>query len=41
MAGLCPRKIREALDDPRPSIPAEEVRRHMRELHEARLKRGS
>jgi hypothetical protein len=29
------RKVRESLDDPRPSIPAEEVRRHLRELHEA------
>ena len=34
------RKVRESLDDPRPSIPAEEVRRYLRELHEARLKRG-
>ncbi|HLL30467.1 MAG TPA: hypothetical protein VK403_05680 [Allosphingosinicella sp.] len=34
------RKVRESLDDPRPSIPAEEVRRYLRELHEAHLKRG-
>ena len=34
------RKVRESLDDPRPSIPAEEVRRYLRELHEARMKRG-
>ena len=33
-------KIRESLDDPRPSIPAAEVRRRLRERHEARLKRG-
>ncbi|HEX6376746.1 MAG TPA: hypothetical protein VFZ91_13620 [Allosphingosinicella sp.] len=32
-------KIRESLDDPRPSIPAEEVRQHLKELHEAHLKR--
>jgi hypothetical protein len=35
------RKVRESLDDPRPSIPAEEVRRHLREMHEERLKRGA
>jgi hypothetical protein len=34
------RKVRESLDDPRPSIPAEEVRRRLRERHEARLRRG-
>jgi len=34
------RKVRESLDDPRPSIPAAEVRRHLRERHEARLRRG-
>jgi hypothetical protein len=33
------KKVRESLDDPRPSIPAEEVRRHLQELHEERLKR--
>jgi antitoxin ParD1/3/4 len=33
------RKVRQSLDDPRPSVPAEEVRRYLRELHEARLKR--
>ncbi|HYW16342.1 MAG TPA: hypothetical protein VE891_09335 [Allosphingosinicella sp.] len=33
------RKVRESLDDPRPSIPAEEVRRHLQEMHEERLKR--
>jgi hypothetical protein len=33
------RKVQESLDDPRPSIPAEEVRRQMRELHEEQLKR--
>lgn len=35
------RKVRESLDDPRPSIPAEEVRRHLRELHEERLRRDA
>jgi len=34
-------KVREAFDDPRPSIPAEEVARRLRERHEARLKRGA
>src|SRR5687768_13514897 len=34
------RKVRASLEDPRPSIPAEEVRRHMLELHESYLKRG-
>ncbi|TMJ11760.1 MAG: type II toxin-antitoxin system ParD family antitoxin [Alphaproteobacteria bacterium] len=33
------RKVQESLDDPRPSIPAAEVRRHLRELHEARVRR--
>lgn len=33
-------KIREALEDPRPPIPAEEVRRRLRERHESRLRRG-
>lgn len=35
------RMIRESLDDPRPDIPAEEVRRHLRELHEERLRRDT
>jgi PaaA2-like antitoxin len=35
------RKVRESLDDPRPSIPAEEVRRRMLERHQAYLKRGT
>jgi hypothetical protein len=35
------RKIREGLDDPRPSIPAEEVRRRILERHQARLKRDA
>jgi hypothetical protein len=35
------RKVQEALDDPRPSIPAEEVRRRIIERHEAYLKRGA
>jgi len=34
-------KIDEALADPRPPIPADEVERHLRERHEARLKRGA
>jgi hypothetical protein len=34
-------QIREALDDPRPPIPAKEVRRRILERHEAYLKRGS
>jgi hypothetical protein len=34
------RMIQEALDDPRPSIPADEVRRRIAERHEAYLKRG-
>lgn len=34
------RMIREALDDPRPPIPADEVRRRILERHEAYLKRG-
>jgi hypothetical protein len=32
------RMIRESLDDPRPSIPAEEVFAELRARHEARLK---
>jgi antitoxin ParD1/3/4 len=32
-------KIDEALQDPRPPIPAAEVERHLLERHEARLKR--
>lgn len=32
------RKIQEAYDDPRPSIPAEEVFRDLREHHAARMK---
>lgn len=35
------RMIQESLDDPRPSIPAEEVRRHLQELHEERLRRDA
>jgi hypothetical protein len=35
------RKVRESLDDPRPSIPAEEVRRRLLERHKAYLKRGT
>jgi antitoxin ParD1/3/4 len=41
---LLRRKVKAALDDPRPSIPAEEVFRDMRSLHAQRLKaakRGS
>lgn|GEM_PF-1187425 len=34
-------KVQESLDDPRPSIPAEEVRRRILERHEARLKRDT
>lgn len=34
------RMIREALDDPRPPISADEVRRRILERHEAYLKRG-
>lgn len=34
-------KVQESLDDPRPPIPAEEVRRRLRERHEAYLKRGA
>jgi hypothetical protein len=34
-------RIRESLADPRPSIPAAEVRAHLRALHEKRLKRGA
>jgi antitoxin ParD1/3/4 len=32
------RKIQEAYDDPRPSIPAEEVFRDLRKHHAARMK---
>lgn len=35
------RKVRESIDDPRPAIPAEEVRRRILERHEAYLKRGA
>jgi hypothetical protein len=35
------RKVRESLDDPRPSTPAEEVHRHILERHEAYLKRSA
>ncbi len=35
------RKVRESLDDPRPSISAEEVHRRILERHEAYLKRGA
>ncbi|HEX8366145.1 MAG TPA: stability determinant [Allosphingosinicella sp.] len=35
------RMIRESLDDPRPSIPAEEVFAELKARHEARLKRGA
>jgi hypothetical protein len=34
-------RIRESLADPRPNIPAAEVRAHLEALHEARLKRGA
>ena len=34
-------RIRESLADPRPNIPAAEVRAHLKALHEARLKRGA
>jgi hypothetical protein len=34
-------KIRESLDDPRPSIPPEEIHRRILERHEAYLKRGT
>lgn len=34
-------KVRESLDDPRPPIPAAEVRRRLRERHEERLRRGA
>lgn len=37
--GYVRRKVQESLDDPRPSNPAAEVRRHLRELHEEQLKR--
>lgn len=39
--GYVRKKIRESLDDPRPAIPAEEVRRRILERHEAYLKRGT
>ena len=35
------KRIRESLADPRPPIPASEVRASLRALHEARLKRGA
>jgi hypothetical protein len=34
-------RIRESLADPRPSIPAAQVRAEIKALHEARLKRGA
>jgi antitoxin ParD1/3/4 len=34
-------KIGEALDDPRPPVPADEVERRLKARHEARLKRGA
>jgi hypothetical protein len=34
-------RIKESLADPRPSIPAAEVRAHLRALHDERLKRGA
>jgi hypothetical protein len=34
-------RIKESLADPRPSIPAAQVRAHLKALHEARLKRGA
>jgi antitoxin ParD1/3/4 len=33
-------KVKESLDDPRPSVPAEEVFERLRARHEARLKEG-
>lgn len=35
------RRIRESLADPRPPIPASQVRASLRALHEGRLKRGA
>ena len=35
---LLRRKIQEAYDDPRPSVPAEDVFRRLREHHAARVK---
>lgn len=35
------RKVRESLDDPRPSIPVEEVRRRILERHNAHLERAT
>lgn len=32
--------VQESLDDPRPSLPGEEVLARIRQRHEARLKRG-
>jgi hypothetical protein len=32
-------RLKESLADPRPSIPAAQVRAHLKALHEARLKR--
>jgi len=34
-------RLKESLADPRPSIPAAQVRAHVKALHEARLKRGA
>jgi hypothetical protein len=34
-------RCRESLADPRPDIPAAEVRAHLKALHEERLKRGA
>ena len=35
------KRIRESLADPRPPIPASEVRASLQALHEERLKRGT
>jgi hypothetical protein len=35
------RMIQESLDDPRPSIPADEVFAELKARHEARLKRSA
>jgi len=34
-------KIEEALNDPRPPVPADDVEHRLKERHEARLKRGA
>ena len=34
-------RCRESLADPRPDIPAAEVRAYLKALHEERLKRGA